>query len=163
MGGDDSKTYQQPDARETEQFWTKIWQPREHNEKAEWINNITKELERGQRWPKSGNKHRFTQNNTKKISNWKTPGHDGIHGFRFKKFISIHDRLAIEMNRYQNGLPRTRMEDQRKDHIDPKGLTQGNCLIQLQTHNLPPDDVENINSTNNGRDLLTNRRLFPEE
>ena len=35
----------------------------------------------------------------KKISNWKTPGHDGIHGFWFKKFTSIHDRLALEMNR----------------------------------------------------------------
>ena len=29
----DRKTYQQPDVRETEQFWTKIWQPREDNEK----------------------------------------------------------------------------------------------------------------------------------
>ena len=36
----------------------------------------------------------------KKIPNWKTPGHDGIHGFWFKKFTSIHDSLAIEMNRY---------------------------------------------------------------
>ena len=28
------------------------------------------------------------------ISNWKIPGHDGIHGFWFKKLTSIHDRLA---------------------------------------------------------------------
>ena len=34
-----------------------------------------------------------------KISNWKRPDHDGIHGFLFKKFTSIHDRLALEMNR----------------------------------------------------------------
>ena len=27
------------------------------------------------------------------------PGHDGIHGFWFKKFTSIHDRLALEMNK----------------------------------------------------------------
>ncbi len=33
------------------------------------------------------------------MSNWKTPGHDGIHGFWFKKFTSIHDTLALEMNR----------------------------------------------------------------
>ena len=39
----------------------------------------------------------------KKISNWKTPGHDGIHGFLFKKFTSIHNRLAIEMNRCLQG------------------------------------------------------------
>ena len=45
MIGDDTKTYQQLDARETEQFWTEIWQPRDHNEKAEWIKNMTRELE----------------------------------------------------------------------------------------------------------------------
>ena len=39
----------------------------------------------------------------KKISNWKTPGHDGIHGFWFKKFTSIHDSLSLEMNRCQQG------------------------------------------------------------
>ena len=44
LGGDDTKTYQQTDARETEQFWTEIWQPREHNKKAEWISNMTKDL-----------------------------------------------------------------------------------------------------------------------
>ena len=36
---------------------------------------------------------------TLKISNWKKPGHDGINDFWFKKFTSIHDRLALEMNR----------------------------------------------------------------
>ena len=35
----------------------------------------------------------------KRILNWKAPGHDGIHGFWFKKFTSIHGRLALEMNR----------------------------------------------------------------
>ena len=45
VGGDGTNSYQQPDARETEQFWCKIWRPREHNKKAEWISNVTKELE----------------------------------------------------------------------------------------------------------------------
>ena len=35
----------------------------------------------------------------KKIANWKNPGLDGIHGFRFRKFTSIHYRLATEMNK----------------------------------------------------------------
>ena len=35
----------------------------------------------------------------KKISNLKTPGLDGIHGFWFKKFTSIHYRLPTEMNK----------------------------------------------------------------
>ena len=58
-----------------------------------------KRIRRALRRSERGNKHRFTQNDTKKISNWKMPGHDGIHGFWFKKFTSIHDRLALEMNR----------------------------------------------------------------
>ena len=35
----------------------------------------------------------------KKISNWKTPGLDGIQRSWFKKFTSIHDGLATEMNK----------------------------------------------------------------
>ena len=35
----------------------------------------------------------------KKIANWKSPGLDGIHGFWYKKFTSIYDRLAMEMNK----------------------------------------------------------------
>ena len=45
LGESDTKTYQQPDAKETEGFWTKIWEPKKHNENAEWINNITRELD----------------------------------------------------------------------------------------------------------------------
>ena len=46
------------------------------------------------------------------------------------------------------------MDDQRKDHIDTKGPKQRNRHKELQTHNLPTNDVEDINSTNKGRDLL---------
>ena len=50
------------------------------------------------------------------------------------------------------------MDDQRKDHIDPEGPNQRNYPKKLQTHNLPTDDVLNINNTNKGRDLvLTNK------
>ena len=49
---------------------------------------------------------------------------------------------------------RTRVDDQRKDHIDTKVLKLRNRPKQLQTHNLPTNDVENINRTNKGRNLL---------
>ena len=41
---------------------------------------------------------------------------------------------------------RTRIDDQRKDHIDPKGPKQKICSKQVQTQNLPTDGVEIINS-----------------
>ena len=54
----------------------------------------------------------------------------------------------------------TQMDDQRKDHIDPEGHNQRNRPKQLQTHNLPTDDMENINSTNKEKDLLLANKLW---
>ena len=102
LGGSDTKTYQQPDIKETERFWTKKWQPKKHNENAEWINNITRELD-GLKGPKMEIHIDFLKTTLKRISNWKAPGHDGIHGFWFKKFTLIHGRLAREMKRCLQG------------------------------------------------------------
>ena len=57
-----------------------------------------KRTRKARRNPENGNTHLFTQNYTKNILNWKTPGHDVIHGFWFKRFTPIHDRPALEMN-----------------------------------------------------------------
>ena len=52
----------------------------------------------------------------------------------------------------------TRLDYQKKYHIDPKGPKQSNCSKKLQTDNLPTNDVENTNSINKGKDLqLTNK------
>ena len=99
LGGSDTKTYKQPDIKETERFWIKIWQPKKHNEKAEWINNITRELEGFEEGPEMKMHVDLLRTTLKRISNWKAPGHDEIHGFWFKKFTSIHDRLVLEMHR----------------------------------------------------------------
>ena len=109
--------YMQPDAKETEWFWTKIWQSKNHNEKAKWINNMTKELEGLEEGPKVELPRDLLKTTLKKISNWKTPGHDGIHSYWFKKLTSIHDRLALEMNRCLQG-----------EHI-PKWMTKGETTL----------------------------------
>ena len=70
-----------------------------HNENAEWIDNIKRELEELEEGPKMEIHIDLLKTTLKRISNWKEPGHDGIHGFWFKKFTSIHGRLALEMNR----------------------------------------------------------------
>ena len=54
-----------------------------------------KELEEG---PKA-EIHIYLLRMTLKKQNWKTPGHDGINEIWFKKFTTIHDRLALVMNR----------------------------------------------------------------
>ena len=55
---------------------------------------------------------------------------------------------------------RTRVDDERKDYIDSKGPKQKNRPKQSHNHNLPNNDVENINSTNRGRDLLLSNKLW---
>ena len=52
------------------------------------------------------------------------------------------------------------MDDQRNDHIDPKGPKQRNRPKQLQTHNLPADDVKNINSTSKGINKMQQNSKF---
>ena len=97
------KTYQQPDIKEIELFWTKIWQPKKHNENAEWINKIIRELEGLKEGPRTEIHIDLLKTTLKRISNLKAPVHDGIHGFWFNKFTSIHRRLALEMNRCLQG------------------------------------------------------------
>ena len=68
---------------EAKQFWSKIWERREHNRRVEWINNMEKELqglEKGHNAKIYLNSLRAT---FKKVPNWKTPGHDVIYGYWF--------------------------------------------------------------------------------
>ena len=60
---------------------------------------MTRELEGLVEGPKAEIHIELLKKTLKKILNWKTPGHDEIYGFWFKKFTSIHNRLALEMNR----------------------------------------------------------------
>ena len=68
-GGDDNKIYQQSGTKETQRFWTKIWQPKKHYEKAEWINNTTRELEGLEEGPKAEIHKDLLKTTLEKISN----------------------------------------------------------------------------------------------
>ena len=107
--------------------------------------------------------NRFTQNDTKKISNRKTPGHDGIYGFWFKKFTSIHDRLSLEMNGCLQGA-----------HV-PEWMTKGKtALIQKEpSKGTAPNNYKPVTclpmmwkilTAQMRKEIyysLTSRRLFP--
>ena len=77
----------------------------------------------------------------------------------FKKFPSIHDRLAIEMKRYLQEKDIPEWTTKRKTTLIQKDPTKRNRSKQLQTHNVPTDDVENTNDTTKGRDLLLVNKL----
>ena len=115
MGGDDTKTYQQPETRETERFWTKIWQPK-NNEKTEWIINMTKELEGLEENPKAKihiNLLKMTQKYIK-LENARP-------SFLVQE-IHLHSRKTGARNdQMPTRSTRTRMDEQRKDHMAPEG------------------------------------------
>ena len=80
-------------------FGRKYGNGKKGNEKTEWINNMTRELEGLEEGLKAEIHIDLLKTTLKKMSIGKTPGHYGIYGFCFKKFTSIHDRLALEMNK----------------------------------------------------------------
>ena len=138
----------------TERFWTKIWQPKKHNENAESINNVTIELEEREEGPQNGNTHRLTPNNTEKNIKlesawpwWNT--------WLLVQEIHLHSgQTSTRDEQMLTKRASTWMDDQRKDYISPKGTKQRNCSKQLPTDNLPNNDVENTNNTNKGEYLL---------
>ena len=74
--------------------------------------------------------------------------------------MSIHDRLALEINKCRQRVHVPEWMTKGKPHCSKKTQTNG-TRKQLQTHNLPAGDVENINSTKKGRDfLLANKPWF---
>ena len=135
-------------------FGLKYGDKRKHNEKAEWINNIERKLQRLEEGLKAEIHIDLLKTTLKRYQIEKTPGYDGIHGFWFKKFTSIHDRLALEMNKCLQTAHVPEWMIKARTHIDPKGPKQLNSSKQLQTYNVLTDDVENINGTNKGRNLL---------
>ena len=137
---------------------------KKHNEKTEWINNMTREQE-GLEERSKAEIHIDLLKTTLKKSTWKTSGHDGIHGFWFKKFTSIRDRQVLEMNKCLQ-----------RAHV-PKWMTKGKTtLIQKNpSKGTAPNNYRPITClpmmwkilTVKIREeiyySLTSRCLFPEE
>ena len=101
---------------------------KKHIEKVEWINNITRELERLEKGPKAEKHNNFLKTTLKKKSNWKTPGHDGILGFWFQKFTSIHDRLALEIKKCLQGAQVPDWMTKRKTTLIQNDSSKGTAL-----------------------------------
>ena len=39
---------------------------------------------------------------SRKITNWRPPGRDGVQGFWIKKLTNLHERTAFQLNKIQN-------------------------------------------------------------
>ena len=96
-------TNQQADEKEAKECFSKIWELKEPNRKAEWTHNKKKEL-RGFEKGSEVNIHlELMRAILKKVPNWKMSDHDGIYGIWFGEFTSIHCRLGLQLKRCLEG------------------------------------------------------------
>ena len=93
------------------------------------------------------------------------PGHDGNHGFWFKKFTSIHDRLALEMNRCLQGAQVFEWMTKRKTTLIQKDPSKGAALNNYILITFLPMmcKISTAQMREEIYNSLTSRRLFPEE
>ena len=118
-------------------------------------NNMEKKME-GLEVPKAKIHLDSPRATLKKVPNWKMSGYDCIHGYWSKTFTSTTDWQSKWIHAYKK----------QTYHFDPKRLLKKELppphQQQLQAHNVPTDDVENSNSTNQGGDLLISEQFLKE-
>ena len=93
------------------------------------------------------------------------PGHDGIHSFWFKKFTSIHDRLALEMNRCLQRAHEPEWMTKRRTTLIQKDPSKGTAPNNYRPITCLPM-MWKIFTAQMWEEIyysLTSRRLFPEE
>ena len=88
---------EKPNAEESKQFWSNIWDnEKEHGRNAEWLRELRAEKDN----MKQNDMNITTEmlkEQVKKISNWK-PGPDGVQGHWLKKLTALHERIAKQMD-----------------------------------------------------------------
>ncbi|XP_028158192.1 uncharacterized protein LOC114351251 [Ostrinia furnacalis] len=82
-------------------FWSEIWEePKDHNDKAEWIEAEYERNEHIQPMPFEFIPIDTFQDVIRRLHNWKAPGSDKIHNFWYKKLTFIHPFLHNHLNEY---------------------------------------------------------------
>ena len=117
LGGSDTKTYQEPDAKETERFWAKIWEPKK--QRKCWMDKQHyKRARQAWRRPQNRNTRRLIQNNTKENIKLESTR----PWWLLVQEIHLHSRQSSTRDEQMlTRRARTWMDDQRKDYINPKG------------------------------------------
>ena len=108
------------------------------NKKAEWISNMTEELEGLEIGPKAEIHIGFLRTTLKniKLINTRLWWNAWI---LVQEIHSYSRQISTRNEPMPTRTTRAQMDDQKKDHIDSEGSSQRNCPKQLQTHNLPTD------------------------
>lgn len=94
-GTSQTDTAAAPDAKEATDFWSGIWSnPVEHNRNAEWLERAKRVNARIEKQDDVVIELDDVRRGIRRMTNWKAPGPDAVQGFWFKKFSSMHVRIA---------------------------------------------------------------------
>ena len=88
-----------PRSEEAVEFWKGIWsKPVKHNGNAEWLEEARANLGEVQKQNDIVIVVNDVKVGTQKMSSWNGPGEDGLQGFWFKSFSSLHQRICDNFN-----------------------------------------------------------------
>ena len=89
---------QVPDAGEAREFWERIWSvEKTHNGDASWLDEVRKTFDGVGQQEQVVLQVEDVKAGIRKMANWKAPGPDGVRGFWFKKFPSLHAPLTAAL------------------------------------------------------------------
>ena len=99
LGGTaNSGSNQTPNTAEAKKFWESIWSAdKQHNESASWMDDVRKELRGVRRQEDLVLQLGDVKSKIGKMANWKAPGPDGVRGFWFKRFPSLHSSITASL------------------------------------------------------------------
>ena len=103
------------------QFWKDIWEsPVTHNVDADWIKDIKQDLSDVEKQPSINISKPKLVARVKRMSNWTSPGPDGVHNYWLKHLSSLHGRIADQLNVCLH------------EHNIPHWMTTGNTYLLLK-------------------------------
>ena len=108
LGGNSRKQYDSPNSEEARQFWSKIWSEEgTFNRNAAWLRDIEDDFSRVKQQENVQITTGDVLKGIRKMSTWttltwKAPGPDGVQGFWFKKFTSVHQRIVEALSQCLN-------------------------------------------------------------
>ena len=124
-----------PDSNESQKVWSYIWSNEiEHKKDAEWLQELKLTIIS----PKQAEIEiavRDMKEISKKMSNWKSPGSDGVQGYWIKRFSECHTKIAEQLNNLFSD-----------DQVIPEWLTKGRMVLCLK-------DIAKGNAVDNYRPI----------
>ena len=121
-----------PKGEEAKEFWSDIWSVEgKFNEDAGWLEDTSGKFNRVEDMGDAVITASDVKKGIARMANWKAPGPDGVRGFWFKRFTSIHPFLtdSLDLCLVQGNVPEWMVKGRtvliQKDPA--KGVVAGNC------------------------------------